>query len=117
VLTHGAEVFHRKLASHLVQLGHGHRLELGNIDRSGSYAVLVLDGAALVPAASLRCLATVTVPTVTVTVPTVTVTVPTVVAVLSSLRLGSITTSRWFRASFDGGRLRRLGRAGRGDVV
>ena len=42
VLAHRAEVLDAQLARHLVQLGHGHRLQLGDVDRRGGDAVFVL---------------------------------------------------------------------------
>ena len=41
MLAHGAEVLDAQLARHLVQLHHGHGLELGDVQRGGGDAVLV----------------------------------------------------------------------------
>src|SRR6185369_4034144 len=66
-LAHGAEVFDRQILCHLIQLAHGHGLELGNVDRNGSNPVLILNRARVttsplwrtVPVASFLSLAAV----------------------------------------------------------
>ena len=47
VLAHRAEILDVQLARHLIELGHGHRLELGNVQRSGGDFVFILRGLAI----------------------------------------------------------------------
>jgi len=47
MFAHCAEILDVQIASHLIELGHGHRLELGNVQRSGGDFVFIFGGLAI----------------------------------------------------------------------